>query len=242
MENVLQIQQYVLFLPCSLWIGLSLLLLSLLHFAGCVLKHQQSCSLFTLHADWEQAVRQTQNSHKWCESLLWGSCLPLLMAGLARADLVGLPCVSQAGCVGGDACVLLSCCLTQKAGTKWPNIHAQKYVIVEMLDCVWGEFCGFVSQNLYFARLCVGFQKQFGWIHECFCLFSHCVDFLFQELFFLSINNNKEDDQGLQCRWSARMILSSCVNRFRVWWNKQSLGNVSASSGPISGSAAAAYV
>lgn len=125
------------------------------------------------------------------------------------SDLVGLPCVSHAGCVGGDACVLLGFYLIQKAGTEWPNIHAQKYVIMEMLGCVWGEFCWFVSQNLYFACLCVRFQKPFGWIHGCFCLFSHCIDFLFQELFFLSINNNKEDGQGLQCRWSARMILSS---------------------------------
>lgn len=102
----------------------------------------------------------------------------------------------------------------QKAGGWTPKSpHTHKYVIIEILDCVWGKFCWFVSQNIYFACLCVRFQKWFGWMHFFVCVFV-CVDFLFQELFFLSINNNKEDSQGPQCRWSARMILSFCVNRF----------------------------
>lgn len=43
-------------------------------------------------------------------------------------------------------------------------------------------------------------------------VFSLCW-FSFPRAIFLSINDNKEESQGLQCRWSARMILSSCVNR-----------------------------
>lgn len=208
----------------------------------CRLCAKLSAISFSFHSACRQSrLSQTQNSHRWCESLIWCCCLPLLMAGLAHR--FGWPTLRVPCRLHGRGCLQAAHFLPHSEGcTEWPNIHTQKYVIMEMLDCVWGEFCWFVSQNLYFACLCVRFQKQLGRIHECFCLFSHCVDFLFQELFFLSINNNKEDGQGLQCRWSARMILSSCVNRFRVWWNEQSLGNISSSSRPISGSAAAAYV
>lgn len=42
------------------------------------------------------------------------------------ADLLGLPCVSHAGCVGGDAWVLLSFYLIHKAGTKRPKYSRTK--------------------------------------------------------------------------------------------------------------------
>lgn len=51
----------------------------------CRLCDKASATLFpfSLCIQTGQAVRQTQNSPKWCESLLWCCCLPLLMAGLA---------------------------------------------------------------------------------------------------------------------------------------------------------------
>lgn len=60
----------------------------------------------------------------WCLLLSWPGWLP---------DLVGQPCVSYAGCLGGGACPLPGFHLFQKSGTECPNIHAQKYVIIEML-------------------------------------------------------------------------------------------------------------
>lgn len=80
----------MLFLACSLWIGLSFPLLSLLHFAVCMLKHQQPCSLFTLRADSEKEMQYQgcQANTKFAQmmqvtALVSGWCLLLLMARLA---------------------------------------------------------------------------------------------------------------------------------------------------------------
>lgn len=111
----------------------------------CSLHVKASATLFPFHSACRlregDAVPRLPSKHKICTndaSHCFGVRLVLALAdGQAGSQiwLAYLVCPMQTAWEGVPAC-----CpgfhLIQKAGTECPNIHAHKYVITEMLDCV----------------------------------------------------------------------------------------------------------
>lgn len=110
----------------------------------CSLRAKTPATLFPFHSAYSLGeggaaprLSSRHKIHKNDASHCFVVGLALALRWLDRlSDVVGLSCVSHAGSVGGSACVLPGFHLIQKAGVECPNIHAHKYVFIEMLDRV----------------------------------------------------------------------------------------------------------